>query len=179
VQLAFAPGGNAMFLELEQLEHLREPDYHTRLGRTTAEVPRALRVLQYGVGGLDGIPETIEAARAGVTQVFDRVIRVRYLLVVRVFDLVAPGVTAIHVPRPGEAADPSAPLAEFTGGHLVGDALVVDVETGEVIGGVPFDVRSSPVVQATGPTPLLDDLGRNMIEVLDEALAPIRMGTVY
>lgn len=180
VRLAFE-GGNALFLELEQLEHLRETEYHTRLGRMTHEVPFALRVLEFGVGGLDGTPpDTIEDVRRAVTDALDRVVRIRYLLIVRVWDLVAPGVTAIHPPRPGEApVEIGAPLAEFSGGHLVGDALLVDVESGDIVGTVPFDVRSSFQVEMHGPTPLLDDLTRHMVNDLNEALAPIRTGSVY
>ena len=168
-----------MFLELDQLEHLRQADRHTQLERMTAEVPRALRVMEHGVGALETIPETIEAARNDVAQVIQNVVGIEYLLVIRVWELRAPGVTEIHLARPGETLDPGTPSAEFVGGHLVGDALLVDVERGAVIGAVPFDVRSSSVVAPQGPHPLLDDLTRNMIRTLDEGLAPIRNGTVY
>ncbi len=181
VQLAFLDGGNAMFLELEQLEHLREPDYHTRLERMTPTVPRALAVLAYGPGGL-GIsdePDTIEGMRSAISEALQAVIGVRYLLVVRPWDLTMPGVTAFHLRRPTDEVDLGEPLAEFSGGHLAGDALLVDVQSGEVIGAVPFDVTSSFEVEAFGPHPLLDDLTRHMVQALDEALAPIRTGTVY
>lgn len=179
VQLAFARGGNAMFLELDQLEHLREPDRHSQLEHMTAEVPRALRVLEYGVGALETIPETIEQARGGVASVLEDVIGIDYLLVIRVSWLEAPGVTTIRLARPGETLDPSLPAAELTGGHLVGDALLVDVARGTIIGTVPFHVHSSAQVAQHGPHPLLDDLARNLIVLLDEALAPICNGTVY
>ncbi len=179
VQLAFESGGNAMFLELDQLEHLREADRHSQLERMTPQVPRALRVLEYGVGALESTPETIEAARNGVARVIDDVVGIDYLLVIRVWELEAPGVTAIHLARPGETLEPGTPAAEFTGGHLVGDALLVGVEHGTILGGIPFDVRSSAEVAPQGPHPLLDDLTRNMVRALDEALTPIRNGTVY
>jgi hypothetical protein len=167
--------GNAGLLSFEQLTgtatHPRDSiDRAESKGITFLapwlETPRRLldgQIIEVVTG-----EDTVETARENVNRAFDRLMEIRYVLVLRTHRMFVGEVTELT--RAAFDRETEGSAGTFESGGFLGDILLFDVTDGEFLGGAKIVAGNSETVEIRGDAGFLkDDLASNVRKAIEAA----------